>query len=170
MRLTRDQQMSLRAEIEPLAEGLQNDAEVIEKPAAELVEKAAGTMGEGPHAERGTVFGLAAIKNVSIVLVGAAVVTAAATAASGIAGPAQLTGRLQALAPFRNFVIRNEEPLRRIADNTSAMRWMLAYINFIVRHSQPETDRFLSEGSEWEDDNFWDGQPGDPKSSKGASG
>jgi hypothetical protein len=209
MRLTRAQQEKLRVQVEPLAEALKNDPEVIEKPAAELVERAARTIGEGPHAERGTVFGLAAIKNVSIVLVGAAVVTAAATAVSGIAGSgagtgagwlslealkkskaflaaaeslggeinrlvklgedqadlarAQLAARLRALAPFRNFVIRNEKPLRQIAANTSAMRWMLAYINFIIRSGPPTADRFLAEGPEWEDDEFWLWQPDDPK-------
>jgi hypothetical protein len=43
--------------------------------------------------------------------------------------------RLAQLAPFRQFVIRNEQPLRRIATNTRRMRWMLSYIDFIVPQS-----------------------------------
>ena len=34
--------------------------------------------------------------------------------------------------PFRDVVPRNEAPLRRIAENTTRLRWMLTYIDFIV--------------------------------------
>ena len=34
--------------------------------------------------------------------------------------------------PFRAFVIRNAEPLRKIADATPELRWMLRYIDFIA--------------------------------------
>ncbi len=40
---------------------------------------------------------------------------------------------LRSLAPFRAFVRTNEAPLRRIAANTSQLRWMTRYIDFIVR-------------------------------------
>ncbi len=46
--------------------------------------------------------------------------------------------RLIALAPFRRFVCANEGPLRRIAQNTTTMRWMSRYIDFIVRTSRAD--------------------------------
>jgi hypothetical protein len=36
------------------------------------------------------------------------------------------------LAPFRSFVIANEEPLRKIAQATRELTWMLRYIDFVV--------------------------------------
>jgi hypothetical protein len=45
---------------------------------------------------------------------------------------AWLAERSRRLAPFRSFVISNEEPLRKIAGSTNELRWMLRYINFIV--------------------------------------
>ena len=44
--------------------------------------------------------------------------------------PAQ---RLITLVPFRNFIVANEAPLRQIAINSTAMRWVLPYIDFIMR-------------------------------------
>jgi hypothetical protein len=46
---------------------------------------------------------------------------------------AQVVERLRLLTPFRDFVTRNEEPLRRIAENSTQLRWALRYIDFIVR-------------------------------------
>ena len=54
---------------------------------------------------------------------------------------AQITARLRTLVPFREFVIRNEAPLREIATSTSAMRWMLGYIDFIVRTNTGDRDQ-----------------------------
>ena len=149
-----------------------------------------GSIGEIPaHPERGTVFGLAALKNVAVVLVSAATVISAAMTVTGLMGPAagagatwialeglkkskaflsavvslggeydrllkliegqaelapiQIVARVNALAPFRQFVITNEEPLRRIAFNTTQLRWMLSYIDFIVC-TNPEGNKELS--------------------------
>lgn len=41
--------------------------------------------------------------------------------------------RLVALATFRRFARDSEAPLRRIAENTSRLRWMLRYIDFIMK-------------------------------------
>ena len=49
---------------------------------------------------------------------------------------------LAPLAPFRRFVRDNEAPLRRIAKNTSRLRWMLRYIDFIMK---PVTERGVVE-------------------------
>lgn len=54
--------------------------------------------------------------------------------------------RLAQLAPFRQFVISNQQPLRRIATNTRRMRWMLSYIDFIVQKSL-ETGRQAEESA-----------------------
>jgi hypothetical protein len=40
--------------------------------------------------------------------------------------------RSRHLAPFRSFVISNEEPLRKIAASTNELKWMLRYIDFVV--------------------------------------
>ena len=53
---------------------------------------------------------------------------------------AQILRRLIALAPFRRFVRANEEPLRRIAQNSTQLRWALRYIDFIVRTNE-DVDR-----------------------------
>jgi hypothetical protein len=129
-----------------------------------------------PHPERGAVYALATIKNVSIVLIGAA---AAATPAvigallgstllgAVLGAPITLVAvetvkknpafnalvtqlgvqldkmsdvelrnwldeRARRFAPFRSFVVSNEEPLRKIAESTSELKWMLRYIDFVV--------------------------------------
>jgi hypothetical protein len=41
--------------------------------------------------------------------------------------------RLRLLTPFRDFVIANEAPLRRIAAYSPSLRWMLWYIDFVLR-------------------------------------
>jgi hypothetical protein len=175
MRLTRDEQIMLRVDAQAVATALKNSPDLIEPHAAALAEEAAEMIGEGPHPERGTVFGLATARNVTTVLVSAGTLAAlipaagamagfiGAAAAAGVAwvgyeglkksrrfhsatsalgarfdqlhdiGEAQVLQRLIALAPFRQFVVANEEPLRRIAENTLQMRWMLSYIDYIVR-------------------------------------
>jgi hypothetical protein len=86
--MTRAEQGALRNDVAIVAEALKQDSNVIEPPAAAPVAEAAEAIGEGPHSERGTVFGIVSIKNVSIVLIGAAVV----------ATPAYYLGGLLALA------------------------------------------------------------------------
>jgi hypothetical protein len=43
---------------------------------------------------------------------------------------AWLEERGRRFAPFRSFVISNEEPLRKIAASTGELKWMLRYIDF----------------------------------------
>jgi hypothetical protein len=45
---------------------------------------------------------------------------------------AWLEERARRLAPFRTFVTANEAPLRKIAETTTELKWMLRYIDFIV--------------------------------------
>jgi hypothetical protein len=175
LRLTRDQQAALREDAQTIAHGLKNSPELIEPPAATLVEGAAATIGEDPHPERGTVFGLATVRNITTIIVPAAVLAAAGAvvnvylgaAIGGVVGvgagavgaaamreservkfaakalgagydrllesggQAMIDG-LRRLTPFRRLVIALEEPLRRYAVMAQS-RWMLRYIDFIVR-------------------------------------
>jgi len=174
-RLTREQQVALKADAQAVAIALKQAPDVIEPSAAELVAGAADSVGVGPHPERGAAFGTATIKNAMTVIIAAAslgallpVGVAAAggngAAVGGLAAAvayeslkkskwfsaastalgddvdrlkemtqAEINERLRMLAPFRRFVIANEEPLRRIAENLGQLRWMLPYIDFIVR-------------------------------------
>jgi hypothetical protein len=174
--MTREQQADLRAASEQVAEQLRGHHDIIAPLAAASVADAVTAIGMGNHPERGSVYALATIKNVTIILIGGA---AAATPAvigallgSSLLGavfgapitllavetvkksPAfnalvtQLGAKLDAmsdvelgawledttrrLAPFRSFVISNEEPLRKIARSTNELKWMLRYIDFVV--------------------------------------
>ncbi len=176
---TREQQAELRRHAQRIAANLKNSPELIEAAAASLGEEAAATIGEGPHPERGTVFGLATLKHAATIFIPAATLAGfvpAGAAAAGLLGAAvgggiawagyeslkrskmfstattalgpvwdQLLerGEVQAvrvlirLAPFRDFVTANEEPLRRIAENSTQLRWMLSYIDFVIRSNRP---------------------------------
>jgi hypothetical protein len=57
---------------------------------------------------------------------------------------AQAITRLWLLTPFRNFVTANEEPLRRIVAYSKQLRWMLWYIDFIVRPNEKSDCRELT--------------------------
>lgn len=65
---------------------------MIERPAADLAVKAVAIMDEGNHPERGTTFGLATVKNLAVVLVSEATVSALGAEVSGFAGPAAGAG------------------------------------------------------------------------------
>jgi hypothetical protein len=52
-------------------------------------------------------------------------------------GETQAVCVLVRLAPFRNFVAQNEESLRRMAENSTQLRWMLSYIDFVIRSNRP---------------------------------
>ena len=54
-------------------------------------------------------------------------------------GEAKLAQRLTSLAPFKPFVGANEDALRRIATNTRQFRWILPYIDFVVRRNETKT-------------------------------
>ena len=143
---------------------------------------AAQVIGEGKHPERGSIYGLATLKNVSVILIGgAAIATPAVIGAllgstfvgAMVGAPltlvaveavkknptfaalvtqlgahhlekipdvelaAWLEERARRWAPFRAFVIANQEPLRKIAESTAELGWMLRYIDFIVDNRNP---------------------------------
>lgn len=155
MYLTREEQAKLRADARRVARQLKNAAEIIEPPAAKVVEDAVEIIGQGRHPERGTVFGIGTMRNVGISLVGVAAVSATLGVGAMQAGAAFLA--VEALkksenfaavtsmlgqnidrvfrigAAYRGFIIANQEPLRRIAANTTQLRWMLPHIDRIVQ-------------------------------------
>jgi hypothetical protein len=157
MSLTRGQQAALRSDSLTVAIALRDDKDVIEPPAAEVVIEAVEAMGEGPHPERGSAAGGATIRNVMILAVGIGAVAAiagvgfvqagvAVIAVEGLkkskrfsaltdALGARIDGVLRTGPAFQNFVIKNEQPLRQMASNSPGMRWMLPYIDDIVRRN-----------------------------------
>ena len=72
--MTREQQDTLRAAAQEVVERLKMSPEIITKRAAQSASDATKVIGQGPHPERGSVYGLANIKNISIVLIGGAAV------------------------------------------------------------------------------------------------
>ena len=157
MNLTREQQAALRRDALAVAAALNEDSEIIEKSAAEVVVEAVETIGEDPHPERGSAIGGATIRNVTILTVGIGAVAAiagvgfvqAAAALVAIEGlkkskrfsaltdalGARIDGVLRTGTAFQNFVVRNEQHLRPMAANSAGMRWMLPYIDEIVRRN-----------------------------------
>ncbi len=156
----------MRRDALAVAAALNEDSEIIEKPAAEVVVDAVETIGEDPHPERGSVIGNATIRNVTILTVGIGAVAAIAgvgfvqaaavvVALEGVkkskrfsaltdALGARIDGVLRTGTAFQNFVIRNVQPLRQIAANSAGMRWMLPYIDEIVRRNtgRASSDRY----------------------------
>jgi hypothetical protein len=174
--MTRDEQAEFREASEQVAEQLRSHREVASPQAAGIVVDAVGAIGEGKHPERGSVYALATVKNITIVLIGGAAIATPTLIGALLGSPmvgtlvgapfsilvsevvkkspafsvlvTQLGAHLEAmtdadlqgwldersrrLAPFRSFVISNEEPLRKIAASTSELKWMLRYIDFIV--------------------------------------
>jgi formylglycine-generating enzyme required for sulfatase activity len=73
LRMTREEQAALRKDAVAVASALRSADDIIEQETADIVSEAADAIGAGRHPERGTVFGIATIKNTVIVMVGAAV-------------------------------------------------------------------------------------------------
>jgi hypothetical protein len=70
--MTNDQQKELRENAQIIAKNLEASPDIVTKSAAEFVSEAANAIGSGPNPERGSIYGLATLKNVSIVIVGGA--------------------------------------------------------------------------------------------------
>lgn len=86
--MTREQQAALRADALAIAAKLHGSAEVIEPQADKIVTGATEIIGEGRHPERGSAFGVATFKHVTIVLVSAATVAAFGATVGGEMGAA----------------------------------------------------------------------------------
>jgi hypothetical protein len=166
MYLTREEQTKLRADARAVARQLKNAAEIIEPSAMKIVENAAEIIGEGRHPERGTVFGIGTIRNVAIGLIGVAAISATFGLGVMQAGAAlvavealkksekfsavtamlgQNIDRVFRIGPaYRGFVVANQEPLRRIAANTTQLRWMLPHIDRIIQGGTSEHSKSTS--------------------------
>ena len=159
-----------------VAQRLAASPDIVTPAAATSAADAVDTVGAGVYPERGTVYGLATIKNISVILIGGAAAATPALIGSLFGGPligaiigapislvvleaikknpafialvTQLGAKLEnmtdselqiwldersrRLAPFRSFVIENQEQLRQIAQTTIELRWMLKYIDFMA--------------------------------------
>jgi hypothetical protein len=90
--MTRGQYEALRNDASIIADALKADTDVIEPSAAAMVGRAAEAIGEAPHPERGTVFGIVAIKNVASVMISAATLAALVPAGLAAGGPLTAAG------------------------------------------------------------------------------
>jgi cell division protein FtsZ len=86
LRMSQQDQLDLKADAEELASQLKDSEGVMETEAAEVLTKAAATIGTGRFAERGTAYGIGTIKNFTTILVSAAGLAAVAHVGSSFAG------------------------------------------------------------------------------------
>src|SRR5262249_38257930 len=70
--MTREEQEALREASEQVAAELRSCPEIITPRAAASISNAVSAVGEGKHPERGSVYALATIRNVGVVLIGGA--------------------------------------------------------------------------------------------------
>jgi hypothetical protein len=87
LRLTREEQETLRADAQLLAQRLRQKPNLIEAKAANTVAEAADLIGNGPHTERGTIFGLVTIQHAATILVPAGVLAAFGALIGSSGGP-----------------------------------------------------------------------------------
>lgn len=170
MQMTRGQQSALHEAAVALSNNFKQHEEIIEPEAAIVVAEGAETIGAAPHPERGTTYGIATLKNTTIVLFAAALAYTPKFYLGNYLGDAGTMGAWEALKkwptfskaaealgkefqvliaeqsivvqvtikqlmPFRAFIVANEQHLRGIASATPQLKWLLPYINYIIRTS-----------------------------------
>lgn len=114
LRLTREEQATLRADAQTLAFNLQKEPTLIESRAANTIAGAVELIGNGPHAERGTVFGLVTVRHVATILVPAGVLAAFGALIGSLAGPVgSVVGG--AVGGAGSLVLKENERVRRAA-------------------------------------------------------
>ena len=91
LRMTRETQADLKRNAQAVTGELDRAKDIREPEVAATASQAASSIGEGPHPERGTVFGMATIKNLSIVILGAGTATAAIAGVGAFSGAAAPT-------------------------------------------------------------------------------
>jgi hypothetical protein len=84
MALSKDEQRDIHLKATTLSANLHDEPDLIQAEAASVLNEAVEAIAAGPHSERGTVYGIATIKNLAIVMVAAAV---AATSKLAIGSP-----------------------------------------------------------------------------------
>ena len=97
LRMTRTEQEALHKDAVTLSIELQRSEDIIEPKAAAIVVEASDTIGKGRHPERGTVFGIATIRHLSIVLIGAAVIVTPSQIVGGVVGAGITMGAWEAI-------------------------------------------------------------------------
>ena len=86
LRMTRDEQAALRASAAELAKDIQANGEIIDPEVASIIADAANSIGIGPHTERGSTFGIATFRNLSTVVLSAAIISVPAHFVGGVLG------------------------------------------------------------------------------------
>jgi hypothetical protein len=114
-RLTHEEQAALRQDAQIVAGHLRDAPEIIEQPAAQLIERATEAIGEGRHPARGTVFGMATVKHVATILVPAAMLGAFDAAAAHFVGGELGTAIGGTAAAAGAFALAERERLRAAA-------------------------------------------------------
>ena len=106
--MTRGDQETLHDAAVALSDSLKQHREVIEPETAIVVADAAQIIGEQPHPERGTTYGIATLKNVTIVLFGAALATTPRFFLGNFLGDASTLGAWEALKKWPAFAKASE--------------------------------------------------------------
>ena len=127
--MTRAEQSALREDAKAVAAALRRADDVSELATAEVVTQAAEAIGQGRHPERGTVFGIATIKNTAIALVGAAVVAAPTALVGGVAGVGATMAAWE-IAKHTPFYI-------------SALKALGADMHQLIERGGPEAERLI---------------------------
>ena len=86
LRMTREAQADFKRNAEAVTNELERTREIRDPEVAAIASQAAISIGEGPHPERGTAFGMATIKNLSIVILSAAALFTTIAWSGGSAG------------------------------------------------------------------------------------
>ena len=107
MRRTREEQTRLRDDAEVIAGALKKKPELIEAPAAEVVDKAADITSQGRYPERGTVYWLATARNIATILIPAAFLGAFSWWVGGFGG--------SGVASAGSLILRENERVRNAA-------------------------------------------------------
>ena len=144
MRMTRDEQATLRGAAVALSKGLKQNEKIIEPGAAAIVAEAAEMVGAEPHPERGTTYSLATLKNMTVVLFGAALATAPKFLLGNYLGDAGTMSAWEALKKWPAFA-KAAEALGRdfqtlVAEEKAiiqvAVEQLMPFRAFIVVHEQ----------------------------------
>ena len=97
MRMTHAEQLTFQEDTLFLSASLKEAESIRESDVSQLFEEVAKNIGHGSHPERNTVFGIATVKNLAIIIFGAWVVSAPAQYLGGAAEPAVIMAAWEAM-------------------------------------------------------------------------
>lgn len=144
MRMTRDEQATLHDASIAVSKALEQHENIIEPEAAAIVAEAAEMVGAEPHPERGTTYGVAILKNMTIVLFGAALATTPRVALGPYLGDAGTMSVWEALKKWPAFTKAAEalgENFQTFIDREKAvvqvaLKKLIPFRSFIIIHEQ----------------------------------